>query len=285
MNRIMIAAVVLLTACSDNAGNTPAPTVDRANAVDAATASADETERAVDAIAGTSSALTPAGLRAGLRSLAIPQRTLCATASSDTDTDGDGTPDDATYTYALPACAYSNFRGGDLALTGAIHVTDTDPLPGYVYRLEYQDFTWRMSMPDTTQSFAATRNGIRRLALEGGTLVLTSTVTMQRVFGARGGADVGGAIRSVFTPAGSLTFGMPMPDGVVAQSGTVTFNREGVLERYDVRTVTPLRIEATCAAYPRISGGEVRYVATDSSYVKVTWPGCGQPAQVEAVSP
>ena len=285
MNRIMLATVMLVAACSSDASQTAVPTQTRANAVDAATASADETERAVDAIAGTSSALTPAGLRAGLMSLAIPQRTLCATASSDTDSDGDGTPDDATFTYALPACAYANFRGGDLALTGAIHVTDTDPLAGYAYRLEYQDFTWRMSLPDTTQSFAATRNGIRRLALDGGTLVLTSTVTMQRAFGVRGRADVGGEIRSVFTPAGSLTFGLPMPDGAIAQSGTVTFNRQGILERYDVRTVTPLRIDATCAAYPRISAGEVRYVATDSSFVKVTWPGCGQPAQVEAVAP
>jgi hypothetical protein len=289
MNRFVFAAVLVLAACSgDGNGSNGPPSggIDRSNAIDAATASADETEQVVDAIAGTASALAPSGLRAGFRSLAIPLRPLCATSSSTTDSDGDGTPDNATFTYALPACALADFRGGDLELTGAIQLTDTDPLPGYAYRLEYQDFAWRMTMPDTTRSFTATRNGIRRLALENGTLVLASTVSTQRTFGARGDGFVATDVRSVFTPdVGTLVFGDLMPPGHIVETGTVTMIRNGVNERYDVRTVTPLAVDETCAAHPRISSGEVHYVLGDSSYVRVTWPGCGIAPVVEAVGP
>jgi len=287
MYRSMLVAALLLAACSDSNGdNGPSAGVDNSNAVDAATASADETEQAVDAIAGTTAALSPAGLRASdLRALAIPLRPLCATVSSDIDSDGDGTLDNATYTYALPACALASFRGGDLELTGGIRVSDPDPSPGYAYRLEYQDFKWHMTMPDTTQSFATTRNGVRSLALENGTLVLTSTLTMQRGFGTRGDASVGSEVRSVFSTTNPLTFGLPMPTGEISQSGTVTMFRQGLSERYDVRTVTPLAIDANCAAYPRISAGEVHYVLPDSSYVKVAWPGCGLRPTIEFVGP
>ena len=289
MTRVLFAALFLLAACSgDDDGDGPTSGgVDRADARDAAAASAEETQQAVDAIAGSAGALTPGGLRAGDRlALAIPLRPLCATVSSTTDTDGDGTVDNAVYTYELPACELARFRGGDLALTGAIRVSDPDPQPGYAYRLEYQDLKWDMTMDDTTRSFATTRNGTRELALENGTLVLTSALTMQRAFGARGGANIGSEITSVFTPSGvPLDFTLPMPDGTIEQTGTGTMLRGGVNERYEVRTVVPLRIEANCAAYPRITQGEVQYVAADSAFVRVTWPGCGLEPVMEVVEP
>ena len=290
MNRVILAAVLLLAACSDgndNGDDAPAAGTERSAALDAATASADETEQAVDALAGTASALAPQGLRAAdLRSLVIPPRPLCATASSTTDSDGDGTLDNAVYTYALPACAFADFRGGGgLELTGGIRISDPDPAPGYAYRMEYQDFTWGLAARDTTQSFSAVRNGSRELVLEDGRLVLQSTLTLRRSFAPRSDADVATDIRSVFTPAaaGTLTFGLPMPAGTIEQAGTVTMMRSGILERYDVRTVTPLVLEPTCASFPRISSGEVRYVLADSSYVRVTWPGCGVAAVQEFV--
>jgi hypothetical protein len=290
MNRVILAAMLLLAACSDGNGGDgngpPAGGTDRSAALDAASASAEETEQAVDAIAGTASALSPQGLRAGLRALVIPPRPLCATASSTTDSDGDGTLDNAVYTYALPACAFTDFRGGGtLELTGGIQVSDEDPLPGFAYRLEYQGFAWNLVARDSAASFKTTRNGMRQLALENGTLVLNSALTMQRSFDVRGEGFVASDIRSVFTPAAgsALAFGQPMPAGTVEQSGAVTMIRAGVTERYDVRTVTPLGIDPTCAGFPRISAGEVHYVLPDSSYVRVTWPGCGVAAVQEFV--
>ena len=41
-----------------------------------------------------------------------------ATVDDQTDTDGDFQPDDATYTFALPACSFTGFRGGRLDVTG-----------------------------------------------------------------------------------------------------------------------------------------------------------------------
>lgn len=289
MNRAILVAMLLLAACSDDNGDgdngPPAGGADRSAALDAATASAEETEQAVDAIAGTASALSPQGVRAGMRALVIPPRPLCATASSTTDSDGDGTLDNAVYTYALPACAFSDFRGGNLELTGAIQASDEDPLPGYAYRMEYQDFVWNMTTADPGTSYRTTRNGMRRLAHENGTLVLNSALTVQRGFGERGEGFVTSEIRSVFTPAagGTIAFGLPLPAGTVEQAGTVALIRSGVTERYDVRTITPLGIDPVCASFPRISSGEVHYVLTDSSYVRVTWPGCGMAAVQEFV--
>ena len=290
MNRVLLAAMLLLAACSDGNDNgddgPPAPGTEHSAALDAATASAEETEQAVDALAGTASALSPQGLRAGLSALVIPPRALCATLSSSTDSDGDGTLDNAVYTYALPACAFADFRGGGgLELTGGIRVSDPDPSPSQAFRLEYQDFSWDLAARDSTASFSAVRNGSRALALDDGRLVLQSTLTMRRSFAPRGAGDVATDVRSVFTPAagGTLTFGLPMPAGTVEQTGMVTMMRSGATERFDVRTVTPLVIEPTCAAFPRISSGEVHYVLADGSYVKVTWPGCGVAAVQEFV--
>ncbi len=290
MNRVILAAMVLLAACSDGNDNgddgSPAGGTEHSAALDAATASAEETEQAVDALAGTASALTPQGLRAPLGSLVIPPRSLCATVSSSADSDGDGTLDNAVYTYALPACAFADFRGGGaLELTGGIRISDPDPSPGYAYRLEYQGFTWDLAAQDTAQSFSAVRDGSRALALENGQLVLQSTLTLRRSFAPRSDGNVATDIRSVFTPAAgvTMTFGLPMPAGTIEQTGTVTMIRNGVTERYDVRTVTPLVIEPTCASFPRIASGEVHYVLADSSYVRVTWPGCGVAAVQEFV--
>lgn len=290
MNRVILAAMLLLAACSDDNGDSgngpPAGGTDRSAALDAATASAEETEQAVDAVAGTASALSPQGLRAGLRALVIPPRPLCAAASSTTDSDGDGTLDNAVYTYALPACAFTDFRGGGtLELTGGIRVSDPDPAPGYAYRLEYQDFEWKRAAADSAQSFSAVRNGSRALTLEEGRLVLQSALTMRRSFAPRPDASVATEVRSVFTPAAgsALAFGQPMPAGTIEQSGAVTMIRSGVTERYDVRTITPLSVDPTCAGFPRVSAGEVHYVLPDSSYVRMTWPGCGVAAVQEFV--
>jgi len=195
MNRVILAAMVLLAACSDGNDNgddgSPAGGTEHSAALDAATASAEETEQAVDALAGTASALTPQGLRAPLGSLVIPPRSLCATVSSSADSDGDGTLDNAVYTYALPACAFADFRGGGaLELTGGIRISDPDPSPGYAYRLEYQGFTWDLAAQDSAQSFSAVRDGSRALALENGQLVLQSTLTLRRSFAPRSDGNV-----------------------------------------------------------------------------------------------
>jgi hypothetical protein len=290
MNRVILAAVLLLAACSDDEGDgdngPPAGSTDNSAALDAATASAEEAEQAVDAIAGTASALSPQGLRAGLRSFTTPPRPLCATASSTADGDGDGTFDNAVFTYVLPACAFADFRGGGtLELMGGIRVLDPDPAPGHAYRIEYQDFQWNRVATDTAASFSALRNGSRALALEDGRLVLQSALTMRRSFGSRADGNITTDIRSVFTPAAgsAVTFGLPMPAGTVEQTGTVMMIRSGVSERFDVRTVTPLTVDPACAGFPRISAGEVHYVLSDSSYVRVTWPGCGVAAVQEFV--
>jgi hypothetical protein len=292
MNRAILAVMILLAACSDDNGGgdngPPAGGTDRSAALDAATASAEETEQAVDAIAGTASALSPQGLRAGMRALVIPPRPLCATPSSTTDSDGDGTLDNAVYTYALPACALADFRdGGTLELTGGIRINDPDPAPSHAYRLEYQDFEWVRHAEDATQSFSVVRNGTRALTFEDGRLVLRSALTLRRSFEPRLDGSVATDVRTVFTPdAGSaVTYGLPMPGGTIEQSGSVTMIRSGVTERYDVRTITPLAIDPSCAGFPRISSGEVRYVLADSSYVRVTWPGCGEAAVQEFVEP
>jgi hypothetical protein len=205
---------------------------------------------------------------------------LCATVSSTADTDGDGIRDNASFTYALPACSFTGWRGGVVELTGVISITDPDPSPSFAYRLGYDSFTWRYTAPNATDSWSATRNGSRTLTATQSQLSLSNQVSIVRTFARRGDATVAHNTLIDFTPDAGTTLarGEPLPSGNAVKSGQVTFSRNGEVRTFSVSTITPLRYDATCTAAPRISAGEVHYVLSDGSYVKVLWGGCGQAA-------
>ena len=278
--RLAWAALVgaaLLGACSDSTAPTGTTAGVQQDALDLGEASIDETELALDALGGVNAALFMS-----IRTTEVPAALmpLCATVSSTADTDGDGIRDNATFTYALPACSFTGWRGGTVELTGVISISDPDPAPSFAYLLTYDNFRWQYTAPNTVDSWSATRNGSRTLTTTESQLSLSNLVSIVRTFTHRGDAIVAHNTLLVFTPdAGStLVRGQPLPSGTAEKSGQVTFSRNGNVRSFHVNTVTPLRFDASCTAAPRISAGEVHYELADGSYVKVLWPGCGQRA-------
>jgi hypothetical protein len=271
-----------LGACSDSMTLPPdATSVVQQDALDLGAASADETELAVDALSSADDAVamslssTPTnGILQAIR------RPLCATVSATADADGDGIRDNSTFTYALPACSFTNWRGGDVELTGVISISDPDPAPSFAYLLSYDNFKWMYTAPNTVDSWSATRNGSRTLTATASQLSLSNQVSIVRTFARRGDATVAHNTLLVFSPDAGATLvrGEPLPSGTAVKSGQVTFSRNGNVRTFTVNTVTPLRFDASCTAAPRISAGEVHYELSDGSYVKVLWPACGQAA-------
>lgn len=278
--RLAWAALVgaaFLGACSDSTSPTgPAGGVQQ-DALELGEASADETELALDALGGVNAALSLSIRTTETPAVLMP---LCATVLSTADTDGDGIRDNATFTYALPACSFTGWRGGTVELTGVIDISDPDPAPSFAYLLTYDNFRWQYTAPDTADSWSATRNGSRTLTATASQLSLSNQVSIVRTFAHRGDATVAHNTLLVFTPDAGATLvrGQPIPSGTAVKSGQVTFSRNGSVRSFTVNTVTPLRFDASCTAAPRISTGEIHYELSDGSYVKVLWVGCGQRA-------
>ena len=273
-----LVGAAFLGACSDSASPIDTTAGVQQDALDLGSASADETELALDALGGADGAMSMSLMSSPSGPALL--RPLCATVSSTADTDGDGIRDNATFTYALPACSFTGWRGGTVELTGVISISDPDPAPSFAYLLTYDNFRWQYTAPNAVDSWSATRNGSRTLTATASQLSLGNQVSIVRTFAHRGDATVAHNTLLVFTPdaGAALVRGEPLPSGSAVKSGQVTFNRNGNVRSFTVNTVTPLHYDATCTTAPRISAGEVHYELADGSYVKVLWPGCGQPA-------
>jgi len=277
-----VVGAVFLGACSDST-TLPSDTTSavQQDALDMGAASADETELAIDALnsADDAVAMSLSSTRTNGNLLAI-RRPLCATVSATTDTDGDGIRDNTSFTYALPACSFTNWRGGNVELTGVISISDPDPAPSFAYLLGYDNFKWQYTAPNAVDSWSATRNGSRTLTATQSQLSLTNQVSIVRTFAHRADATVSHNTLLVFTPDAGTTLvrGQPLPSGSAVKSGQVTFSRNGNVHAFSVNTVTPLRFDASCTVAPRISAGEIHYELSDGSYVKVLWSACGVPA-------
>jgi hypothetical protein len=276
---VLLAGVVTLAACAGGDPVDSDPVLVESAAIDAAQVSADEVELSAEALNGVTYALSvsDAEAQSGIPAFRWVPRPLCATVSSTADSDGDQVRDDATYTFALPACSFEGWRGGTVELTGSISISDPDPAPSFAYQLTYDDFQWKYTSPNQLNSWSATRNGSRTLTATSAQLTLSNQVAIVRNFPVRGVGTVSHNTQLVFTPdaGSSLQVGEPIPSGTAVKSGQVTFSRNGTTRTFQVNTVTPLRFDASCTSAPRISAGEVHYELAGAGYANVVWPGCG----------
>lgn len=280
-----LTGALALGACSSESEPGDGALVDQA-ALDAAIVNEEEIELGVEAMQGVGFALMPmtqSSAPGGMAHLMVP-RPLCATVSRTADTDGDGIRDSTTFTYALPACEFTNLRGGTLQFTGKIFVTDPDPAPAFAYKLEYGDFRMAFTAANPSLSWSATRNGARQLSATAAGLALSNTVSVVRTF-PRGEGSAAHNTLLTFTPAAgaSLVRGEPLPAGSFTLDGTVNFTRNGAQRTLTIQTVTPLAYDPACETAPRLTAGEIRLVRPDGSFVRVTWTGCGIPATREYV--
>ena len=206
-------------------------------------------------------------------------RLRCAEVSDPEDSDGDGAPDAATFTFALPACSVTGFRGGTLEITGTIVLSDPTPLvPDFAYTATLSDLTWRYSSPNQRRSYTAIRNGTWVLTGNAAGFSLSNTITVARTYPARDPSSVSHNLQLTFTPAAgeSLTPGEPLPDGTFTQSGTFTWSRNGRARTFVVTTVAPLEWDASCTGDRKIVAGEIHATLSDGSYLSTVWTGCGK---------
>jgi hypothetical protein len=271
MRRTVLAAGLValsLTACSDSTTPSSGTTIPAAEVSDIGAAEGDEVDQAVSAL----TAVSEIGVVAPI---APPG---CATADDQTDTDGDFAPDHATYTFALPACSFTGFRGGTVQITGTITLADPTPdAADLAVTATLADLEFKFTSPDATRTYTAVRNGTRTLTGNSQGASLSNQVTVVRSAPGRQDATVTHNLLLSFTPAAgqSLAFGEPLPDGTFVRSGTFTWSRGSVSRTFTVTTVTPLVWDTSCTTDRKIMAGETHATLSDGSYIRTVWTGCG----------
>jgi hypothetical protein len=263
------AALLLVSACSDSTTPSPGTAISAADVSDIGAAAGDEVEQAVSALTnpaaqGVVSPTAPAG---------------CATVDDETDTDGDLAPDAATYSFALPACSFTGFRGGTLEVTGTIVLSDPTPdAPDLAATATLNDFTFAFTSPNATRTYTAVRNGTRTLTGNGSGATLSNAITVVRSAPGRADATVVHNLLLTFTPAAgeSLAFGAPLPDGTFTKSGTFTWSRGTTSLTFTVTTVEPLVWDASCTTERKIASGEIHATLADGGYIRTVWTACGE---------
>lgn len=255
----MILVLLLpLAGCSDSS----APSDDEmaeTEASDVADALADESDQALQAIPF--------------------HRFACAEVSGSGDTDGDGTPDEVTFTWALPACSFTGFRGGELEITGTMVVRDMTPsAPDFAVEATLDDLTWRFTSSNDRWSYTAVRNGSRVITGSAAGFSVSNMVTVVRTYPVRVPGTVSHNLLLSFTPAvgETLEAGEPLPDGTFTKSGTFTWSRNGRSRTFTVATIAPLEWDASCSTDRKVVAGEIRATLPNGSYIRTVWTGCGE---------
>ncbi|MEO7987559.1 MAG: hypothetical protein ABI766_13595, partial [Gemmatimonadales bacterium] len=266
-----LAASLLLgaAACSDSSQPSDDASISVAETNDIGEAVADEVDQSA-----ASFSLHGAGAGAG----EVPPGPDCATVSNTTDTDGDGAPDDATYTFALPACSFTGFRGGSLDVTGTVDLSDPTPdAADFAYQATLNDLEFKFTGPQGNLTFTAVRNGTRVLTGNAAGASLSNNITVERTFPVRQPASVTHNLLLTFTPAPgeSLALGQPLPDGTLVKSGTFTWTRGNRTRTFVVTTVEPLVWDASCTTDRKIASGELHATLGSGGYIRTVWSGCG----------
>jgi hypothetical protein len=269
-----------IAGCSDSTNPGSAGTIPTAEANDIGDAAADEVDQSVNALTVSGAEAGAAVQGSAAQSVVgfTPPGTSCATVDNTTDSDGDGAPDHATFTFALPACSFTGFRGGTLEITGTIELTDPTPNSlDFAYQATLTDFQFKFTSPNQTRSYTAVRNGTRTLTANSASASLTNNITVVRSVTGRADATVSHNLLLTFTAAEgeSLAVGQPLPNGTFVKSGTLIWSRDGVSRTFTVTTVDPLVWDASCTTDRKITSGEVHWTLADGGYVKTVWTGCG----------
>jgi hypothetical protein len=264
-------------ACGDSSNPSGGIVLSVTETTDIADATADEVDQAVGSITSEGAAFSVASRQSATAFFAPPAGS-CATVDNTTDTDADGTPDDATFTFALPACSFTGFRGGTLEVTGTINISDPTPSGAdFNYRATLTDFQFTLTSPITARTFTATRNGTRDLSGNAAGVSLSNNITLVRSAPNRTDATISHDLLLSFTPAAGevLALGQPLPNGTFTKSGTFTWSRGSISRTFTVTTVVPLVWDASCTTDRKIASGEIHMTLADGGYIKTVWTGCG----------
>ena len=273
--------VIGLSACSDSTNPSGGTTISASETNDIGEAVADEVDQSVGSLTVDGAAAGKASAQSAA-SFSVVGLTMggnsCATVSSTADTDGDFAPDLATFTFALPACSFTGFRGGTLEITGTVDLSDPTPTDfDFAFQATLHDLQFKFTGPQGNLSYTAVRNGTRVLTGDANGLELTNNITVARTFPVRQPATVSHDLLLTFTPdeGHTIVLGQPLPSGTFVKSGTFTWTRGTTTRAFTVTTVIPLVWDSNCTTDRKITSGEIHATLSDGSYVKTVWSGCG----------
>jgi hypothetical protein len=256
-----------MSACGDSTNPSDGTVLSVTETNDIADAAADEVDQAAGSITSEGSAFN------------APPGGGCATVNNTTDTDADGAPDNATFTFALPACSFTGFRGGTLEITGTINISDPTPNGAdFNYLATLTDFQFKLISPIASRTFTATRNGTRALSGNTAGVSLSNNIVLVRSVPNRADATISHNLLLDFTPAAGavLALGQPLPNGTFTQSGTFTWSRADVSRTFTVTTVDPRVWDASCITDRKIVSGEIHATLAGGGYIRTVWTGCGE---------
>jgi hypothetical protein len=266
---IVLAGSTLVACGSITSGDSARPTANQQNELSASLQ---------DELTGSLAALT---VSAPGTPAFFPVIVNCPTVSSTADTDGDGIPDDATLTFQNPPCTASGFRGGSLAVTGAVRIQDPSGANNTAFDLTLSGLTWAFTDSVGATVYTSVRNGTRSRIGSTSAARLSSALTIQRLRPPIAAATLTVAMADSFIAAtpGTLQIGQPLPSGFMVVTGSISWHRSTENWTLTVATTSPLQYDATCLTTPqRIAAGQIILVGTVAGVpgvLTITWSGCG----------
>lgn len=205
----------------------------------------------------------------------------CPTTSGSADTDGDGIPDDATLTFQNPPCTATGFRGGSLGVTGSIQIQDPSGANGTAFNLTMTNLAWGFTDSLGAAVYTSIRDGTRTRLGSTSAAKITNATTTQRQRPAISTATLTIATVDSFvanTP-GTLLVGQPLPSGLFAVKGSVTWHRSTENWNLVVATTVALQYDASClTTAQRIKAGQITLTGTVANVpgvLTITWSACG----------
>lgn len=219
----------------------------------------------------------------------------CGVPSQDppTDTDEDLIPDNLTITFAVPACRFVE-ETGSFDLTGVMRITDSQlGNPSMAFNLALDNF--RLTFNTTEINGFVRRDGLTSVSATASGL--TQTVSWLESAQIEGFPTIGADIdwsASFTSTGGSITPGMPLPDGVYLVNGNFEYRQGGRSAAFTITTVEELVYSAECAfgvadgtyASP-FTAGKVRVMGRndgDRGFAEVTYSNCEVATVVFVVS-
>jgi hypothetical protein len=209
----------------------------------------------------------------------------CGVPSQDpaTDTDEDLIPDNLTITFAIPACRFLT-ETGSFDLTGTMRISDGQlGVPGMAFNLALDNF--RVTFNTTEINGFVRRDGLTSVSATASGL--TQTVSWLESAQIEDFPTVGADVdwsASFASTGGSITPGMPLPDGVYLVNGNFEYRQGGRSAAFTITTVDELLYSAECAfgvadgTYTApFTEGRVRVLGRndgDRGFAEITYSAC-----------
>jgi hypothetical protein len=275
------AGVLLLAACSESSGPSPAGGLNTTQVADLGETVTADVADLVDASEFDAATGVQLGAPlAGFRPAGAPP--ICLVGVSPfppTNSDADAVPDSVRFDFS--AC---DFQRGPfhVSMDGTIDLVDPFPTTtGHHWRSRFTDFTHTDSNTVTHRWLSVRHNGEREVGANPDTLghLITGFVTDITNSAGRHATHTKDWVAhfTADTP-GTIAHGQPLPAGTWTLDGLSTWTRPEGSWSVQTQTVVPLHFDPSCTLRPRLDSGQLELVVTRNAvvtHVQITFTACG----------